>query len=178
MDDFFELAAKRESCRNYSTDRPVEAEKLQKMVATARLAPSACNSQPWHFTIVHSAERAAAVARTLQSMNLNRFASLCPAFIVINEEKANLLSTVGNVVKSQHYAGFDIGLATAHLCFAATELGLSTCIIGWFDADALKKAARIPADRTISLVLAVGYAQDDKIRAKVRKPLDEIMTII
>jgi nitroreductase len=178
MDSFFDFAARRESCRNFIIDRPVEVEKLQMMVATAQMSPSACNSQPWHFTVVHSADRAAAVARCLQGMNMNRFTSQCPAFIIINEEKANLLSAVGNLVKSQHYAGFDIGLATAHLCFAALEHGLSTCIIGWFDADALKKETNIPADRTVSLVLAVGYAQDTKIRTKIRKPLDEIATFI
>ena len=177
-ENFFDLAAKRQSCRNFDPSRPVENTLLRKIIETARLAPSACNSQPWHFTVVNSPDRSPAVAKSLQSMNMNRFTSQCPAFIIINEERAKLAAIVGGRFKNQHYAGFDIGLAAAHICLSASELGLSTCILGWFEADELKKAAEIKPDRTISLVIAIGYSADDTIRLKVRKPLDEIATFL
>ncbi len=178
MGPFIELAAKRESCRNFDATRSVEPESLQKIIEIARLTPSACNSQPWHFTVVNSPELSGAVAKCLQSMNMNSFASNCPAFIIVNEEQANLSATVGGKVKNQHYAGYDIGLAVAHICFAASDLGLSTCIIGWFDEPSLKKLTGIASKRKISLVVAVGYATSDKIRNKVRKPVEEIATFL
>lgn len=178
MSTFFELAAKRESCRNYDPARPVEDEKLRQMIETTHLAPSACNSQPWHFTVVNSPDLAAAVAKCLQGMNMNSFASNCPAFIIINEEKATLSAAVGGKIKQQHYAGYDIGLAAAHICFAAIELGLSTCIIGWFDDGGLKKLTGIPAKRKVSLVIAVGYAATENLRRKIRKPIEEIATFL
>ena len=178
MSTFFELAAKRESCRSFDRTRPVEAEKLRQIIETARLAPSACNSQPWHFTVINSLDLAAKVAKCLQGMNMNSFASNCPAFIIVNEEKATLSAQVGGKIKQQHYAGYDIGLATAHVCFAATELGLSTCIIGWFDDGGLKKLTGIPAKRKVSLVIAVGYAASENLRRKIRKPIEEIATFI
>lgn len=170
--DFFELARRRESCREYAA-KPVEREKLERMVAAARLAPSACNSQPWHFTVVLG-ERAHKVAKLVQGAGFNRFAEGCPAFIVINEEPATLSARLGGAVKSQEYAPIDIGLATAHLCFAATGQGLSTCIMGWFQEKKLKALLEIPEKKRVRLVVAVGYATQDKPREKARKPLEEI----
>lgn len=178
MSTFSELAAQRESCRSFERTRPVEDEKLRQIIEIACLAPSACNSQPWHFTVVNSPDLAASIAKCLQGMNMNSFASNCPAFIIVNEEKATLSAAVGGKIKQQHYAGYDIGLATAHICFAATELGLSTCIIGWFDDGGLKKLTGIPAKQKISLVIAVGYAATENLRKKIRKPIDEIATFL
>ena len=59
---FMEIAARRESCRNFE-DKPVEQEKLMKIAETARLAPSACNSQPWKMVIVNEREQAATCSR-------------------------------------------------------------------------------------------------------------------
>lgn len=176
MENFFELIAKRESCRNYDETRPVEHEKLVRCLEAARLSPSACNSQPWHFTAVENRETAAQVAACLQSAGMNKFASKAPAFVVITEEKATLKATIAAVMKSQAYAQIDVGLATAHLCLAATEQGLSTCIIGWFSEDKLKDLLGISKAKRIRLVVAVGYAADDKLREKKRKPLEEIAT--
>ena len=132
MDGFFELIAKRESCRNYS-EKEVEREKLERCIEAARLAPSACNSQPWSFTVVNSPELAPQVPSCLQEMGMNKFTDKCPAFIIIAEEKATLSARLGGKVKDQKYAPIDIGLATAQLCLAATQQGLSTCIMGWFN---------------------------------------------
>ena len=80
--DFMELALRRESCRDFS-EKPVEKEKLEAVMQAARLAPSACNSQPWSFTAVTGARTAKAVAKCLQGMGMNKFTDRCPAFIVV-----------------------------------------------------------------------------------------------
>lgn len=177
MEKFEALARERQSCRNYQ-DRSVEAEKLMRMVETARIAPSACNSQPWHFTVVNGGALAGQVARCLQDLGMNRFTDGCPAFIIINEEKANLSATVGSRIKSQEYAQCDIGIAAAHLCFAAMDEGLSTCIIGWFDEKKLKQTVGIPSEKRVRLVVAVGYASEEALRPKKRKALSEIATFL
>jgi len=173
MVNFFELIEKRESCRDYDT-RPVEKELLIRMVEAARLAPSACNSQPWRFTIV-TGEKAGEVAACTQEMGMNKFTSDAPAFIVISEERARLSASIAGKVKDQQYAPIDIGLATAHLCLAATELGLSTCILGWFSEEKLKKLLGKTAGNRIRLVISVGYAGTDSIRPKKRKAPEEIL---
>lgn len=177
MDSFFELIAKRESCRNYA-EKKVEREKLEKCIEAASLAPSACNSQPWSFTAVDSPEFAPQVATCLQEMGMNKFTDKCPAFIIIAEEKATLSARIGGKVKNQEYAPIDIGLATAQLCLAATEQGLSTCIMGWFNEPQLKELLDIAKEKRIRLVIAVGYAADEEHRQKNRKNLEDIARFI
>lgn len=175
--NFFDLINRRESCRNFS-DRPVEKEKLIKCIEAARLAPSACNSQPWSFKAVNNKEMAAKLAPCLQDLGMNKFTDKCPAFIVITEEKATLSAKFGGILKSQHFAQMDIGIAATHICLAATELGLSTCILGWFKEDKIKSELNIPNTKRIRLVIAIGYAATQDIRDKKRKSFEEIAEFI
>ena len=173
FESYFDLIACRESCRAYAP-RPVEPEKLRRCVEAGRLAPSACNSQPWHFTVVTEASLVSALAPCVQGAGMNGFAGQVPAFVVVTEEQASLRARLGERVKDQQYAQVDIGLATAHFCLAATAQGLSTCILGWFDEPKVKALLDLPKQKRVRLVLCVGYAQTDTLRPKKRKPLEEI----
>ncbi len=173
MDTFFSLIEKRESCRNFDT-RPVPKAHLVRIVEAARLSPSACNSQPWLFTAV-TGEKAREVAKCTQELGMNLFTNDVPAFIVISETEAKLAAKIAGKVKGQHYAPIDIGLSCAHLCLAATSLGLSTCILGWFNESKVKAVLGEDAGDNIRLILAVGYAKDNTTRPKKRKPLEEIL---
>lgn len=174
MTSFFDLIEKRESCRNFASTS-VEKEKLEMCIKAARLSPSACNSQPWSFVVVESPDLSPKVAVCLQEMGMNKFASNCPAFVVVVEEKAKLSERVVQKFKSQDFASIDLGLATAHLCLAATEQGLSTCILGWLNEAKLKELLDIPASKRVRLVIAVGYAATDALRPKQRKPLKDLV---
>lgn len=173
MDNFFDLIAKRESCRDYS-DKQVDNELLWKCIDAARIAPSACNSQPWSFTVVNNSVLSPQVAKYCQELGMNKFTDKCPAFVVVTEETAKLSARLGGKVKSQEYAPIDIGLATAHLVLAATEQGLSSCILGMFRENKLKDLLDIPKAKRIRLVVAIGYASDKELRQKNRKKLEDI----
>lgn len=174
---FSEMALRRQSCRSYST-QPVEREKLERIIETARITPSACNSQPWHMTVVDGTHMPA-FAAALQGNHMNAFATDCPAFIVINEEEMNRSAKRCAETRGLHYASYDIGLLTAHLCYAAQQEGLSTCILGWFDQEAVHAMTGIDPDKKICLILCVGYAgEKDVPRDKVRKDLSEIVTFL
>lgn len=177
MNSFFDLIKKRESCRNYAK-KPVEKEKLIACMEAARISPSACNSQPWSFVVVNSSEISPKVAACLQDGGMNKFTENCPAFIVVVEEQATLKSRVGGAIKHQDFRSVDIGIATAHLCLAATEQGLSTCIMGWLNEKKLKELLSVPNSKRIRLVIGVGYSADDKLRTKIRKSMDEIAQFI
>lgn len=176
MKDFKELASMRQSCRAYQAT-PVPEEALRSMIETARLAPSACNSQPWHFTVV-TGKHAEAVGLATRKGGANGFTETVPAFIVISEGKATLSARVAGILQSQHFAQMDLGIATAHLCFAALDEGLSTCILGWFDEKKLIEAAALPKGLTPRLVLAVGYAENDLIREKKRNSMEGIASFL
>ena len=170
--DFFELIEKRQSCRGYE-DREVEQEKLDKILYAAKLAPSACNGQPYHFTVCRG-EKAKQVAKATQGMGMNKFASQAPVLIVISEEPYVKSAAVGAKLKHNDYRSMDIGIATAYLTAAATEVGLSTCILGWLDDDKLRELCglKYPA----RLVITLGYPKNDTIREKKRKDLTELVT--
>ena len=174
MTDFFELAQKRESCRKYAK-RPVEREKIVACLEAARLAPSACNSQPWHYFVADDSVLTSQIAGSVQGFGMNRFADEVPTFVIVTEEKVTLKGVVLRRFKGQEYAQIDIGLSVAHFVLAAAEQGLGTCILGWYDEETLKGILHIPAERKIRLVLCVGYPADETPRQKIRKPLDEIV---
>ncbi len=118
------------------------------------------------------------VAKCLQDAGMNKFTDHCPAFIVVIEEKATLSARISGVVKSQNYAPIDIGIATAHICLAATAQGLSTCVMGWINEGKLKELLEIPQPKRIRLVIGVGYAASDVVREKKRKSLEEITKFV
>lgn len=177
MESFFDLINKRQSCRKYS-NRPVEKEKLIKCIESARVAPSACNSQPWHFIVVNNKELVSKVAKCVQDKIMNKFTDECTAFIIVVEESGNLTSRAGALMKSQDYRSVDLGIATEHICLAATEQNLGTCILGWFNEKELKGLLGISKLKRVRLVIAMGYPQSNDIRKKVRKNLDEILTFL
>src|SRR5574344_1610563 len=141
--NFLELAKKRQSTRKYE-DRPVEREKLEECVATARLAPSACNSQPWHFVVVTDAERVKQVGQACASMGMNGFVEQAGAIVAVVLEKMNLAASVGSVIKDKEFSLLDVGICVNQFCLQAAELGLGTCIVGWFNEKRVRKLLEIP----------------------------------
>lgn len=178
MSDFMELVQRRYSCRDYAPERAVGHEELIRCIEAARLAPSACNSQPWHFTVVESRDKIVQAAQYLQLSGINRFAPQAGALIVINEETAALKPAIAEALGSQYYAQMDIGIAAAHICYAAEEQGLHTCIMGWFQEGGLKALLDIPQEKVIRLVIAVGYAREEKPVNKKRKDFEEVCSFI
>lgn len=177
MDSFMELAKRRESCRRYSR-RPVEHDKLEACVRAASLSPSACNSQPWHFTVVSRPDLLPEVSACVQKLGLNSWTADCPAFAVVTEEPAKLLPRVAAVVEEQCFAPMDVGMTAAHFCLEAADLELGTCIMGMFDEERLKALLSLPEHSRVRLVIAVGYPAEPGPRPKVRRALEETAEFI
>ena len=171
--DFSELMYKRQSCRGYDKNREVEQEKLDAILEAARLAPSACNGQPYHFTVCRGA-KAKEVAKATQGMGMNKFASQAPVLIVVSEENYTKSAALGAKIKNNDFRSIDIGIAVAYLTAAATEQGLSTCILGWLDDDKLRAACNLR--QTSRLVITVGYAADETVRPKKRRDMADLVT--
>jgi nitroreductase len=174
---FNELIVTRQSVRRYA-ETPVEPEKLNQCLEAARLAPSASNSQPWKFIVVDQEPLRTEVARaTFSDIKLiNKYTMQAPVMVVIVVEKAKLFTRVAMRIKKKEWPLIDIGIAAEHFCLQATELGLGTCLIGWFEEDKIKKLLQIPSDKSIGLLISVGYAVDGYAqRTKTRKPIEEIV---
>ena len=170
--DFLEIARVRQSCRAYDEARPIEEEKLTAVLEAARLAPSACNGQPYHFTVCQGAA-AQEVAKATQSMGMNKFASEAPVLIVVSEQPYVKSAAVGAKLKHNDYRSMDIGIAVAYLTAEAATQGLGTCILGWLDDEKLRKLCGL--DQPVRLVITLGYPKDETVRPKKRKDLNELV---
>lgn len=174
--NFLELVKSRQSDRAYDTARPVEAEKLAYIMETVRLAPSACNAQPWKFIVVTEPSLVKETASCVvdKTLGMNHFANQAPVFIVVLEESANFTSTLGSTVKQKHFPHMDLGIASAHLTLAAAEQGLGTCIVGWFNEKKLRNVLDIPSSKRPILVITLGYSTQ-QTREKKRKKLEGVV---
>jgi len=174
---FQELINRRQSVRKYQ-EKPVERENIDKLIEAVHIAPSACNSQPWKLIIVDDSELKNEIAQATfsKTISFNKFAVQAPVIAVLVIEKAKLIAQIGGSIKNQEYPYYDIGIAAAHFCLQATELGLGTCIIGWFDEKRIQRLLNIPEKRKIGLVITLGYPPEDfQLRQKIRKPVEEIV---
>ena len=172
--NFYEIAQNRQSCRSYDAAREVEEEKLKAILESARLAPSACNGQPYHFSVC-TGEVAKQVAKATMGMGMNKFAADAPVMLVISEKPYVKSAALGAKVKGNDYRSIDIGIAAAYITAEAAAQGLGTCILGWFDDEKIRSLCGL--DEAVRLVITIGYPKpDDKLRVKKRKDMDELVS--
>ena len=174
--NFTEIAQNRQSCRSYDPTRPVEDEKLAAILASVRLAPSACNGQPYHLTVCRG-ETAKTVAAACMGMGMNKFAAQAPILVVISEENYVKSAALGAKLKGNDYRSMDIGIAVAYLTAEATAQGLGTCILGWLDDEKIRGICGL--SQPVRLVITLGYPKEgDPLRAKKRKEISQLVTYI
>lgn len=172
--DFLQIAKARQSCRRYDETKPVEQEKLLAVLEAARLAPSACNGQPYHITVCTGAA-AKEVAKATMGMCMNKFAAQAPVLLVVSETDYVKSAAVGAKVKGNDYRSMDIGIAVAYLTAEATAQGLSTCILGWLEDRKIRDICGLT--HPVRLVITLGYAgEGETLRAKKRKDLDTLVS--
>jgi nitroreductase len=170
--DFLELAKRRYSCRKFDGARAASKEDIEYCLEAARLAPSACNAQPYRFTVCLGEIKNQAAS----CLGFNRFATDASHLVIISEESYNISASIGSKIKDIDFRSIDIGIAAAHLTLAAAERNLDSCILGWFDEKRLKELLGIKG--RIRLVIAIGYAAAGCApKEKKRKPMEEIVRI-
>jgi nitroreductase len=172
---FPDLVQRRESCRKYSS-QAVERDKLEHILEACRLAPSACNSQPWRFVVADEPGLCRKVAETTTGMMLrfNEFCLAAPVMAALVAEPPSFLSKIGSSIKDKDFYLMDIGIVAEHFCLQAAELGLGTCMIGWFDEKKAKELLGVPDNKRIPLLISLGYPAKDKIRKKTRKSMEAL----
>jgi len=176
--DFLSLVQKRQSVRKYIS-KPVDRKLIQKCVEAARLAPSACNSQPWTFVVVDDSELKNKVAKETMGVGriFNKFVPQSEVIVAIVLERAKWYSEIGGKIKDKEYVLMDIGIAAEHFCLQAAELNLGTCMLGWFNEKEVAELLQIPEPKRIPLLITLGYEPENyKQRKKSRKSLKSIMS--
>lgn len=170
--DFEKLILNRQSDRRYLPDS-VDRNDIIKCLEAARMAPSACNSQPWKFVIVDDKEKLQEMATAAEGFGMNKFAQNAPIIVAVVLEKMNASARIGSLLKRKDYCMLDLGMAVEHFCLQAADLGLGTCIMGWFDEKRIAKLLGIPRGKRIPLLITLGHP-NNMTRRKSRKPMEEI----
>lgn len=172
---FLELVKARRSVRKYLS-KPIPREVIDKCLEASRLAPSACNSQPWYFIIVdNEGLKKELCDKAFAGMYaINGFAKKAPVIVAVVTERSKYIACVGGYARGVQYSLIDIGIACEHFILQAQEEGLGTCWLGWFDEKAVKKLLSIPKDKKVDVMLSVGYPETRGTKDKTRKGLDEI----
>lgn len=176
---FAELIIRRKSVRGYS-GKQVSMEIINQCLEAARMAPSACNSQPWKFLIIRDAQLIRKVVHKSMSgiYRMNAFASEAPVLVVVLTERSRYIARLGGTLRHVKYSLIDIGIACDHFTLQAAELGLGTCWIGWFNEKKLKKILHLPRWKRVDVVLTLGYPdQEYGPVPKSRKSIQDISAV-
>ena len=173
--NFSDIVINRQSCRSYDSEKPVEREKIEAILAAARLSPSACNSQPYFITVCEG-ELAKKIGEICVDnfAGINKFAHEAPVQLVISEMPYSKTAALGAKLKKNDYRSIDIGILSAYITASATEQGLSTCILGWLDDKEIRELCGL--EYPVRLVITLGYSKEtDTLRPKKRKDMDALV---
>ncbi len=176
---FLDLARHRKSCRRY-TRETVTLDSIERCLQAARLAPSACNSQPWKFLVIKTPEIRKNVAEAAFSGTyaMNAFAKDAPVLVLVVRELSKPAARIGQIIQGTQYNLIDIGIAAEHFVLQAAEEGLGTCWLGWFDAKKVKKVLGLSHKTKIEIVISLGHPLDAAPKEKNRKALNAMSEII
>ena len=175
--EFLDIATKRQSCRSFDPNKFISNEDLDKILEAGRLAPSACNSQPYHFTVVKGDLLKKVAKLTQGPLGINRFTDNATCLIIISEDAYKLSVSAGEKLKHNDYRSIDIGITSAYITSEAHSLGIDSCIIGWFDNSKIKELCHIKTN--VRLIIALGYkTENDKFRTKKRKSISTLVDFV
>ncbi len=163
--DFYEVIESRYSVRSY-LDKPVEQEKLDRILDAARLAPSGSNRQPWKLIVVRDAETRKKLVSACSDQEFVGQAPVVIAGVGLTPDRIMSCGVRGDPV--------DVAIALEHVALAATVEGLGTCWIGSFHQDQIRTLLGIPANAKVIEVMTLGYPADHP-RPKTRKPMKELV---
>lgn len=166
-----QVILKRRSIRKF-LDKPVEREKINACLEAARLAPSACNSQPWHYIVIDDPKVKADFCNEAFSgvYNMTRWAEKAPVLVAVVSDRGNFTSRIGNFFRNTEFFLVDQGISGEHFVLRAHDLGLGTCWIGWLNSDKAARFFNLPKSKKIEHLFAVGYpaeTPDPRPRAKL-----------
>ncbi|MBT3295031.1 MAG: NAD(P)H nitroreductase [Verrucomicrobia bacterium] len=172
------IIARRRSCRAY-TSAPVPRGHIEQVLDAARLAPSACNQQPWRFAVVTDVERKRTIIEQGFRPGLSMpWANHAPVLIVLGMKKSLLVHRAAVAISKVDYPWIDIGIAGEHLVLQAEELGLGTCWIGWVKPARIRRLVGWPSDVHPAAVITLGWPEnpDAPPPQRPRKDLSTLVT--
>lgn len=167
--EFIKLAKKRYSCRSYQ-DRKVEQDKLEVILEAGRVAPTACNNQNQRVLVIQSEEGMEKLSKAARTFH-------APLVIIVCADKNE---TWTRPIDGIQTVDVDASIVTDHMMLAATDLGLNSVWICYFNAEVLRKEFNIPENYIPVNILAIGYeageGKSPERHEEMRKPISQTVT--
>ena len=174
-----QVISTRRSVRKFE-NKPVEREKINACLEAARLAPSACNSQPWEFIVIDDPKVKSDFAKAAFSgvYKMSAWVANAPVIVAAVSDKGSFISRVGGFLRRTEFYLVDHGIACEHFVLRAWDLGLGTCWIGWVNSEKAGEFFNLPPSKRIEHLIAVGYPAPEALQAAphARKKFDEIVS--
>ena len=169
-----ELIRMRRSVRKYKPEM-IPREIIERCLEASRLAPSACNSQPWSFVVADTEPMRTKVAQAAFSgiYAMNNFAMQAPVLIAVLTERSKFMAALAGRFRGIQYSLVDVGIACAFFSLAAEAEGVGSCLLGWFDEQAVKSVLGLSRNVKIDIMISMGYSAGNESAVKVRKPQRE-----
>ncbi|MBG0858135.1 MAG: nitroreductase family protein [Bacteroidales bacterium] len=171
--EYTDLIRTRISVRNYDPDRPVPKDVLGKILMAGRLAPSACNYQPWKFLVVSSSEM---LEKVRDCYNHDWFKDAPHVLIVVG---------LKDQAWNRSYDGYnsvetDAAIALTHIILAAENEGVGTCWIAAYIPAKLREALDLKNNEEAFGITPMGYPKPGfkKSLSKKRKSLEDIVEFL
>ncbi len=171
--DFLDLAKSRYSERFFDK-KPIEQEKMDRILEAGRIVPTACNYQPQHFYVIKS-EEGLAKLKTVTHFHYN-----VPVMIPVCYDLREVWTNPGDRYYQNYNSGEqDASIAATTMMYEAEELGVHTIWIRGFDSKTVVDTFDLPGHMVPVMMLGLGYPND---RAKAnswhykRKPIEDFVT--
>jgi nitroreductase len=168
--EYYDLIRTRESIRNYDPDIPVPKDIIEKILDAGRMAPSACNYQPWKFLIISSS----GMLEKVKASYPREWLKGAPHILVV--------AGLQNIAWIRSFDGYnsietDVAIAMTHIILAAENEGVGTCWIEAYNPAILKEALNLAEGQVIFGITPLGYPRAGFIKnlRKNRKPLKDIV---
>lgn len=170
---FLQLVKNRESIRNYDPERPVDRQKLERILEAGRLAPSAANRQPWKFYLISTPENLAKIRACYHKS----WFSEAPHVLVVAGKKGTAWSRASDGYNALET---DLTIAMDHMILAAEAEGVGTCWIAAFDPEKLKASGIIEPDETVFAITPLGYSKSGFVKSgqKKRKAATDVIVFL
>lgn len=166
--EFTDVIANRRAIRKFRPDE-IPRDKLNRVLDAAMMAPSWKNGQCYRFVVVRDADKRKAVAGALAEQNPSRNGIMQAPVCVVACANPSESGTIGD----KPYYLVDVGIAVEHLVLAATNEGLGTCWVGWFDEGMVRDALDVPGEYRIVALIPLGYP-DESPQMPPRKPISAV----
>jgi len=168
----------RRSIRNFKTAH-INRKDLELCLEAGRLSPSACNSQSWKFILVDNPSLLKKLSNKIFSgiYKMNAFSKNASALIVIVSNKPKFFARLGGALRNTNFQYIDAGIACENIVLQAQELGIGTCILGWFNESKLKKILHIPHNKKIHIIISLGSPGDFDLPPRQLKERLETVSI-